>query len=141
MEFAATPLPLRGNVCGEPPALSVKLTLPVTLPAATGANCAVKDRLRPALIVAGSTSPVIPNPFPETAARFTMRSVFPLLVNWTVCVLVCPTVTFPKFNDAGETVMPGCVPVPVSEMLSGVFEASLATERLAVAAPEACGAN
>jgi hypothetical protein len=66
---------------------------------------------------------------------------FPLFVKVTVWVLVIPTGTLLKFSDAGDIVSTGCVPVPLSEIASGVFEASLVTVKVPATAPAAVGAN
>ena len=65
----------------------------------------------------------------------------PLFVNFTVCVLFCPTVTFPKLSEAGEIARPACVPVPLSEIVEGELAASLAIVRVPVTAPDDGGAN
>lgn len=101
----------------------------------------MNDKLWPAPIVFGSERPLIPKPVPEIVARFRTKLAFPLFVNVTLCVPVCPTVTLLKFNDAGEIVSPGCMPVPLREIVSGEFEASLVTVRSPVAAPSDGGAN
>ena len=56
-------------------------------------------------------------------------------------MLVCPTTTLLKFNEEGEIVRVGCIPVPVSVIARGEFEASLMTVRLPVTAPSEVGAN
>jgi hypothetical protein len=97
--------------------------------------------LFPAVIVVGSESPDIPKPVPEIVARFNVSGMFPLFVSVTVCVLVCPTTTLLKFKDAGEIESAGCMPVPLSAIDSGEFEASLVTVSVPFAAPRAVGAN
>jgi hypothetical protein len=141
VEFAATPLPTSVGVCGEFGAPSVKTMLPVTPPAVVGANCTLKDALWPAAIVAGRESPLILMPLPEIVAAVTVRLEFPLLVRVTVCVALCPTVTFPKLTEAGVIARPGCIPVPLNEIVRGELEASLMTERVPVAAAAEVGAN
>jgi hypothetical protein len=115
--------------------------LPVAAPAAVGANCALKERLWPAVKVVGRESPLIPNPFPAAVARLIVRFELPLLVSFTLCVPLCPTTTFPNVNADGVIVKPVCVPVPVMAITSGEFEASLTIVRLPVIAPAAVGAN
>jgi len=115
--------------------------LPVTPPPVVGANFTLKETLRPAVRVAGNDRPLMVKPLPVSVARFTTTFTFPLFVNCTACVLVCPTVTFPKLSEAGDIVKPGCVPVPVSEIVKGEFAASLAIVRLPVTAPAEGGAN
>lgn len=95
----------------------------------------------PAAIVTGKERPVIPKPAPETVAPLTTRFALPVFVKITVCELLWPTVTFPKLSELGDMVIPVCVPVPVSEIASGEFEASLVTVSVADAAPDVVGAN
>ena len=115
--------------------------LRVTPPAVVGVNCTVKETFCPAPRVAGNARPLIPSPLPVSVARFKLRFTLPLLVSFMVCVLLCPTVTFPKLSEAGDIVSPGWVPVPLSETVNGELAASLAIERLPVTAPADGGAN
>ena len=93
-------------------------------------------------IVAGIVgSPLIAKPGPETVARVTIRLEVPLFVSVTLCVLVCPNGTLLKFSDTGKIVRLACVPVPLSEIVSVEFEASLVTVRLAVVSTADVGAN
>jgi hypothetical protein len=139
--FAATPLPEKESVCGDPGALSVKTMLPVTPPAAVGAKTILKEVLWPFDSVTGSEIPLMVKPVPVNVARLTTVFTFPVLVNVTVCEALWPTVTFPKFSDAGETESPGCVPLPLREIVAGEFDASLTTVRLPFTAPEVGGPN
>ena len=121
--------------------MSVKVMLPVAPPADVGANCALKERLCPAVKVVGSESPVIPKPAPATVARLIVRLELPLFVSFTLCVPLCPTTTFPNVNADGAIVKPVCVPVPVIETASGELDASLTIVKLPVIAPADVGAN
>jgi hypothetical protein len=56
-------------------------------------------------------------------------------------VLVCPTGMLLKFNEVGEIARMGCVPVPISEIVVGEFDASLVTVRVPVAGVMDVGAN
>jgi hypothetical protein len=141
VELVATPVPTMVTTCGEPGALSVNVMLPVCAPAAVGANCALNERLCPAVKVVGRESPLIPKPVPATVARLIVRLEVPLLVSLTLCVPLCPTSTFPNVNADGAIVKPVCVPVPVIEIASGELEASLTIVKLPVIAPPAVGAN
>ena len=67
-KVAASPVPLRAMVSGEPGALLAKETEPVTLPAVVGAKAALKVVLPPAAIVAGTVRPVMVKPAPDTVA-------------------------------------------------------------------------
>jgi hypothetical protein len=115
--------------------------LPVAAPLAVGENCALKERLCPPVSVVGRESPLIPKPFPAIVAKLIVRLEFPLFVNLTLCVPLCPMSTFPNVNVDGEIVKPDCVPVPVMEIASGEFEASLRIVRLPLSAPADVGAN
>ena len=95
----------------------------------------------PAAMLVGSARPDIPKPVPEIVARFKVSGMFPLFARVTVCVLVCPTTMLLKFRDAGEIESPDCMPVPLSEIESGEFDASLVTVNVPLAAPRAVGAN
>ena len=65
----------------------------------------------------------------------------PVFVSVKVCDFVCPSVTLPKAKLVGEMLNPGCVPVPVSEMVSGELFALLTTDTLPVALAAVVGAN
>jgi hypothetical protein len=141
VDVVETPLPSIVTTCGEPGALSVNVMLPVAAPAVVGANCTPNESDCPPEIVFGSESPEIPNPLPATVARLITTFVLPVFVSVTFCVLVCPTVTFEKFSVEGEIDSPDCVPVPLSETISGEFDASLITVSAPLTAPAAVGAN
>jgi hypothetical protein len=59
-----------------------------------------------------------------------------VLVTLKVCDFVCPSMTLPKLNVAGETFSPACTPVPLRAIVSGEPFASLVT----VTVPEALAA-
>ena len=141
VELVVTPLPTRVTVCGEVGALSVKMMLPVAAPAAVGANCTLKEADCPPVSVFGNESPLMPKPFPTTVARLITISVVPVFVSWTLSLLLCPTMTFPKLIADGATAKPICVPVPLNEIESGELEALLMAVRLPVIAPGVVGAN
>lgn len=119
----------------------MKVMLPVAAPAVVGANCTLKESDWPPVSVFGKERPLMPNPFPVTVARLMTTLVVPVLVSSTLCVPVWPTTTFPKVNAEGATAKPVCVPVPLSEIISGELDASLITVRLPVIAPAVVGAN
>ena len=141
LEFVATPVPTMLTTCGEPGALSVKVIVPDAALTAVGVNCTLKERLSPPVNVFGRDSPLIPKPVPATVARLIVTLEFPLFVSFTLCVSLCPTITFPKVNADGAIVKPACVPVPMIEIASGEFEASLKIVRLPCIAPADVGAN
>lgn len=133
--FAATALPVNASVCGDPGALSVKTTLPLTPVVDAGVNCTLNAAACPAVRVFGRASPLIANPLPETVAPVIVRSAFPLFVRVTFCELVCPTVMLLKFSAEGEMATAGWVPVPLKEIANGEFAASLAIVNVPVTFP------
>jgi hypothetical protein len=141
VELVVTPVPTMLTTWGEPGALSVKVMLPVPAPADVGANCALKERLCPAVKVVGRESPLIPKPVPATVARLIVRLELPLFISLTLWVPLCPTTTFPNVKADGVIAKPVCVAVPVMEITSGELEASLTIVKLPVTAPADVGAN
>lgn len=141
VELVTTPVPDRARVCGEFGALSVKDTLPAAAPAAVGTNCAVNVIACPAETVVGKVSPEIPKAVPVTVAILMTTLALPVLVNLTVCELVCPTIALVKVREAGETESPACAPLPVKEIARGELDASLMTVTAPLLAPETVGAN
>ena len=139
--FPFTPVPLRLRVCGELPAVSVKVTDPVTVFAVLGENWTENERLCPALMVAGRESPLTPKALPFTVARFTTTLVLPVFVRFTDWLEFCVTETLPKLTEEGESARPAAVPVPANEIDIVESEASLVTENVPLAAPVAVGAN
>jgi len=67
-KVAATPVPLRAMVRGEPGALLTKETEPVMLAAVAGAKAVLNVVLPPAAIVAGTVRPAMVKPAPDTVA-------------------------------------------------------------------------
>jgi hypothetical protein len=134
-------VPLSAIANGDPGALLVIDILPLALPAATGAKPAVNDALCPALIVTGVDIPLMLNPVPETLAAEIVTLPVPVLFNVTVADALLPTSTLPKLTLAGLALSPPCVPVPLSAIASGEFEASLVTVSVPLAAPADCDAN
>ena len=59
----------------------------------------------------------------------------------SVCVLVTPTVTLPKLTVEGVTVICGCTPVPLREIVAGELAALLATVTLPERPPVEVGTN
>ena len=78
------PVPVMEMVVGELGALLIIEIVPVALPPAVGANCAVKDVLLPAPNVIGVVSPLILKPVPDAVACVIVKLAPPLLVNVTV---------------------------------------------------------
>lgn len=66
--MVVTPVPLTGIDSGELGASLVNFTEPLTAPAAVGANAMLKVALFPLLMIAGTESPDMLNPVPDTLA-------------------------------------------------------------------------
>jgi len=139
----ATPVPLRATVVGEFVAVLTSDTLPLTLPAAAGANRAVNVVLCPAVSVCGNVSPVMLRPAPVTLEELIVTFELPVFVMVTVWLAVLPTNTLPKLMLVGEALsVSTCVtPVPLNETTVGEFVAVLASDTLPLTAPAAAGAN
>lgn len=88
-------------VVGELGALLTTEMLPVTLPAAAGANLALRVVLWPTAKVTGRVSPLTLKTAPVTLAWEMVRLALPKLVKVTICELLLPTVTFPKLMLVG----------------------------------------
>src|SRR5713101_5536700 len=138
---AATPVPLRAIVSGEPGALLVMETLPLALPVAEGANCALKVVFCPAASVSGTDKPVMLNPVAEALAAEIVMLAVPELLNVKVCVPLLPTSTFPKLKLEGMAVSVPCTPVPLNAIVAGEFVALLTTLTLPVTPPAEAGAK
>ena len=95
------PVPLKAMVSGEPDASLVMEILPLALPVAEGANCALKLVFCPAASVSGIDNPVRLNPVPEALAAEIVTLAVPELLNAMVCVPLPPTTTLPKLTLEG----------------------------------------
>ena len=135
------PVPLSAIVSGEPGALLVMEAVPLALPVAEGANCAVKVVFCPAASVSGRDKPLMLKPVPEALAAERVTLAVPELVNVTVCDPLLPTRTFPKLTLAGLAVSCPCVPVPLRAIVRVGLDASLVSVMLPEAFPAAAGAN
>jgi hypothetical protein len=109
---AATPVPLRAIAAGEFGALLTIVTLPLAVPAEAGAKRTLKVVDWPEVRDIGSDRVPRLNPLPVTLTCVIVSVPVPLSVNWMVCVLGEPTVTFPKLALEGVIVSAGWTPVP-----------------------------
>lgn len=100
-KVAVTPVPLTGMESGEPGALFVSDTDPLTRPAEVGENTMLNDEFLPARIEVGSVSPLMLTPAPVALAAEIMSVAVPLFVTVIVCELLVPVVTFPKLTVDG----------------------------------------
>src|SRR5712692_610939 len=138
---AATPIPLKAIVSGEPGALLTKETEPVTLPAAVGVNAALNVALAPAAIVCGTLRPVMLKPVPVTVTCEIVALAVPVFFKVIVCEALFPVMTLPKAALDGVAESCGCTPVPLREMAAGELVALLVTLTLPVTLPVTPGAN
>lgn len=119
----------------------VKAAEAAAVPLAWGVNLTLNDALWPADRVSGRDSPLTVNSEVVMPAFVTVM-LEPLAVSVPVRLLLCPTITLPKFRVAGLTASwPVTVAVPASEMVSVALEASDITEIVPVAPPPVVGAN
>ena len=100
---AVTPAPVKGSttVLFTWFAVVAKVTLPLKLPAAVGANVMVAEVDVPGFSVSGRARLLIENPAPLMVADVTVRSVPPLFERVTVVIWFAPTWMFPKATDEG----------------------------------------
>jgi hypothetical protein len=138
---AATPVPLREIVSGEFGALLTSVTNPVTLPAALGPKTALNVVDWPAAMFTGAAIPEVLKPAPATVTEAIVTVALPPFVSVTVCELLVPVVTLPNAALVGVAANCGCVPVPLSVIVVGEFDALLTIEMLPLTLPAAVGAN
>jgi hypothetical protein len=140
-EWALTPLPASVTTLGEFEASLVIERLPLALPVASGLKVALKAELCPPDRVRGRERPLRPKPLPLAVACEMMTLIVPALVSVTLCVLLVPTLTFPKLILVGLAVRRTLAPFPESDTVVGEFAALLTTSTLPVTLPAAWGAN
>jgi len=116
-------------------------TLPITLPAAAGANAtfSVIDWL--GVRTVPEVTPLALNPVPMTVTLEIVTFEFPLFVSAALNELLLPTFTLPKLMFVGlaPSRRVGATPVPLREIASGEPGALLTTEMDPPAAPAAVG--
>ena len=87
--------------------------LPLTAPAAAGANFTVNDTVWLAASVAGSVRPLMEKPAPVTFAWEIVSEDPPVLVNVSVLLLLLPTCTLPNATLVGFALkVPALTPTP-----------------------------
>lgn len=122
------PAPVKVMVSGECSASVVIVTLPDTLPAAVGANTALRVTVAAAFKVNGVVIPFTLKPVPVTAITEIGTDVDPVLLKMMAFVLLLPVLTLPKLTDVGFACnCPGAVvePVPASVTVVVGFAGSL----------------
>jgi hypothetical protein len=98
---STSPTPVTAIVGGELPAVLTKDMLPVKLPEVDGINSTTSETDWPAIKVMGRVGAVTRKPSPLTLAC-EMVTLATLAVTLTVCELLLPTGTVPKFNEIGS---------------------------------------
>ncbi len=137
-ELELLPVPLRLTVCGLFPALSVKLSVPVALPATVGVNVtptlqlAPPATLVPQVLLAIAKGPLAAMPENTSDALWLLVSVTDL------AELVEPTAVVLKLKDVADSVT-GALPVPLRVTVCGLLIALSVNVSAPVAAPSAVG--
>jgi hypothetical protein len=72
------------------------------VPAAVGANVTLNARLCEGASVTGDASPLTEIPAPLAATCVTVTLEFPVFESRTLCVVLPPAATLPKFKLVGE---------------------------------------
>ena len=130
-------------VVGEPVALLVTVTVPVSVVAVVGLNTTLKVIVWFGVSVTGVFAPVKlkPVPFSLTCAICTFP--LPVFVAVTGSVDELPVFTFPKLRLVvlNDSVSDCATPVPLSGIVAGEFGALLTTVTLPLAAPADAGEN
>jgi hypothetical protein len=136
-----TPLPERVIVAGEPVALLVIVTLPLTLPVAVGLNITLKVNFCNGVSVTGTLTPLSVYPVPAAPIAEICTFELPVLVIVTGCVEDVPFVTFPKLTAfvLSVRISVAATPVPVSATTVGDVAALLTNVILPLADPAAAG--
>ena len=128
-------------VAGEPVALLVTLTLPLSVPAAVGENTTPKVRFCPAVSVTGVPAPLREKPLPVSVMLEMVMLEFPVLVTVTFCVEDDPAFTLPKARlvELNDSVCDAVTPVPLNAIVAGEFGALLMIDTLPLAEPAEAG--
>ncbi len=109
--LGVTAVPLREMVCGLPAALSVNVTVPVTLPVVFGTRVTLMAQLAPAASVAPQV--LVSAKFALTAIPEIASGAVPLLVSvMSRGSLVEPSSSVPKVRLLAENETPGDPPFP-----------------------------
>ena len=125
VSVAATPVPVRATVAGDPGALLVMVRLPLAPPVDVGENCALNVLACAGVNVSGRVNPLVLNALPVTLTWETVNAAVPVLLSWMVWESVVPTATLPKLKLDGVMLNVACTPVPVTGMTAlapSVFE-------------------
>jgi len=129
-ETVWVPSPEREIVAGEFVALLATVTLPVTLPAAKGANVASNVADCPGARIRPAETPLVEKEAPETLTFDRVTLEFPAFVSVTDNAPLFPIATFPKLNVDVLSVRSAlaAIPIPLKETVLGELDRSLVTE-------------
>jgi hypothetical protein len=121
LSTACVPVPLNEITSGEFVAVELIVMAPETVPAAVGANAAVRDAVAPAAIVWPALMPLELKPAPADVTLLIVMVEFPEFVNVMVCGLLPPTTTLPKLKLPGlaPKVLPAATALPVIVRVCG----------------------
>lgn len=135
----AAPVPLRGITSDEVGALLISVMLPEKVPAVAGAKPTLNETAPPGAIERGTVSPVEVNPVPTREACVRLRVAVPELRIVSVWLPLAPTIRLPNDTLEGVTLIWGCTPVPLRDIVRGELVALLTTLMLPTAAPAIVG--
>src|SRR5437588_655455 len=141
----AVPFPLRGSICGLPPALSPSDSVPVRAPKAVGVKVTLMVQFPPAAkavgLVGQALAPVlVAAKSPDAANELIVKAAAPVLVS--VIVIGARMVAsnwLPKSRLVGTKPTPGPVPLPLRATLCPYTPAFRSSDSVPVRAPEAVG--
>ena len=124
-------------------ALLVTVTLPDALPAAAGANTALRVAVAAAFNVKGTVIPFTVNPVPLAAMLEIWTAVVPVLLKMMGLVALLPMLTLPKLTEVGFACnCPNVAvdPVPVkATVVVGLTGSLLVIDNVPAAAPATVG--
>jgi hypothetical protein len=138
--YLPTPAPVRLTVCGLFTALSLNISVPVSLPFAAGVNVTATVQLAPGARFVPQVLLAIAKPA-LTLKLVKKRDAPPLLVSVTVMVeVVWPILVGPKFTEVVDRVA-NVLPVPERETVCGLFEAESLNVSVPLTVPPPVGEN
>ena len=130
-------------VLGEPGAVLVTVTVPVSLPAVAGLKITLNVMLCPTTRVSGVPDPLSVNPAPLSAICDIVTFVLPEFFTVTLWVDDVPVLTFPKLRleVLNESACNAATPVPLKAMAAEEFGALLTTVTLPLSVAADGGSN
>ena len=138
-----TPMPATETLFGEFVALLAIVTNPLTPPVVFGAKTTPNSAVWPAAIVVPLTPLLTLNPVPVVLICATVTLEFPVFLTATPSVLICPTISFPKFRLVAdrEMLLVAVAPLPLNANAYVGFVALLLTVMLPVTLAVDVGVN